>query len=84
MKGKPKLKKQFNLDSASRDEVTNRVIKFMVGNKNRHSAKSAEIAKHFDCSVQKASRILNGLVAAGKLRRDYHVENLYWIDPENF
>ncbi len=78
------MRKQFNVDTASREEIANKVAEFMINNKNRHSATRSEIAKLFDCSINKATRILNSMVSTGKIKRDYQAENTYWLNVDTF
>lgn len=78
------MQKRFNVDSASPEEIANKVTKFMVNNKNRHSATRSEIARLFDCSINKATRILNSMVSAGKIKRDFQAENTYWLNVDTF
>lgn len=70
---------QLNLEKTSPEELFNELAKFMVQNKSRNSATRAEVAKYFDCSFNKATRILNSFVSEGRISRDTEAENLYWL-----
>lgn len=72
-------KSKIKLDEASSEKVFVEVTKFMMNNRYRHSATRAEIAKYFNCSFNKATRLLNGFVSEGKLTKDPQADNLYWL-----
>lgn len=72
-------KSRLDLDKSKSEEIFNDLAKFMINNRNRNSATRAEAAKYFDCSFNKATRMLNGFVSDGKLTRDAQAENLYWL-----
>ena len=76
--------RRFNLETATRDEVLIEVTRFMGENTVRHTATRGEISRLFNCSISRATRILNGMVESGKLKKDDTVENLYWLNLENF
>lgn len=56
----------------------------MAENTIRHSATRGEISRLFNCSISRATRILNGMIEAGKLKKDDTIDNLYWLNLENF
>jgi DNA-binding IclR family transcriptional regulator len=76
--------RRFNLDAATKDQVAVEVTRFMSENTVRHSATRGEVSRLFNCSISRATRILNGMVETGKLKRDDTVENLYWLNLETF
>lgn len=78
------MKKQTRLDVFKDDinDIFNELTKFMVNNKNRNSITTGEACKFFDCSQNKATRVLNGFVLDGRLTKDLYSDNLYWLRTE--
>jgi len=81
LKKKVKTAKRTRLDleTASQYDVLNDLIEFMINNRNRNSATRSEVKHYFNCSFNKATRILHGAVMMGKVKTDHEVDDLYWL-----
>lgn len=73
---------RLNLEKATNEQVFNELSRLMINNRNRNSATRAEIARYFDCSFNKATRIVNQFIMDGKITRDAQVDNLFWLVVE--
>lgn len=64
------------------EEKLNMIIHFMLNNKTRDCATTAEIAKKFKMSTSSALRYLKNFTNSGDLIRDNENSNLFWINKE--
>ena len=84
MKNENKLSKLKNPDffTLRNEEKLNKIIHFMLNNKTRDCASTAEVAKKFKMSTSSALRYLKHFTNSGDLIRDNDNSNLFWINKE--
>ncbi len=81
-KASKRLRGLLNQGKATEEQLFNELAGFMVNKISKHSVTRGELMKYFDCSSNRATRILNTFVLSGKLTKDPDAYNLYWLVVE--